>query len=82
MYLSISWHPTNASRPRIEQTTDLTELLRAAYLAGLRGDAMVIDEYRSSETLGDTLWRLFESASITVGDIGERKERADATPQP
>jgi hypothetical protein len=81
MYISISWHPTNASRPRIEQTTDLAELIRHAYLAGLRGEAVVIDEYRSSETLGDTQWRLFDSTSITVGDIGERKEGAHGSTQ-
>jgi hypothetical protein len=81
MFISISWHPTTASRPRIEQTTDLAEILRSAYLAGLRGDALVIDEYRSSDTRGDTQWRLLDSTSITVGDLGERKEGAHGTAQ-
>jgi hypothetical protein len=72
MYISISWPPTNNRNPRIETTTDLAALLRSAYLAGLRGDAVVIDEYCNNES--DTPWRLFASASITVGDSCEGKD--------
>jgi hypothetical protein len=82
MYISISWHRTRTSPPRIDKATDLAEILRAAYLAGLRGEAIIIDEYRSSETLGDTQWTLFDSASITVRDIGERTEKAHGTSTP
>jgi hypothetical protein len=79
MYISISWHPTTASRPRIEQTSDLTELLRAAYLAGLRGEALSIHEYRFNERPGAIQWRLFDSTVITVGDIGERQDPSPPT---
>lgn len=72
MYQVISWNPSEARKPDIEQVKDICEVLKLVYQGGTHGLEVVVHKFCGDDSYGDELVELFDSSvSLTTPALPE-----------